>query len=96
MATVACRVQYLDDVDTFVCTNFPEPRRPPVYNLYDTLPLIAQVASIHKLLDAPLKVSVARGFHTLSSNTPHSCLPLMLCFLSTPAHGCLQCYFIVT
>ncbi|XP_072925965.1 FH1/FH2 domain-containing protein 3 isoform X3 [Hemitrygon akajei] len=56
MATVACRVQFLDDVDPFVCTNFPEPRRPPVYNLYEAIPLIAQVAGVHRLLDAPLKL----------------------------------------
>ncbi|XP_078256438.1 FH1/FH2 domain-containing protein 1 isoform X3 [Rhinoraja longicauda] len=56
MATVACRVQYLDDVDAFVCTNFPEPRRPPVHCLYETLPLVAQLAGIHRALNAPLQL----------------------------------------
>ncbi|XP_048402593.1 FH1/FH2 domain-containing protein 1 isoform X2 [Stegostoma tigrinum] len=56
MATITCRVQYLDDTDPFVCTNFPEPRRPPTYNFYETIPLIEQVTGIHKLLDSPLKL----------------------------------------
>ncbi|XP_067853899.1 FH1/FH2 domain-containing protein 3 isoform X2 [Heptranchias perlo] len=56
MATIPCRVQYLDDMDPLVCTNFPEPRRPPIYNLYETIPLIAQVAGVHKLLGSSLKL----------------------------------------
>ncbi|XP_078400278.1 FH1/FH2 domain-containing protein 1 isoform X1 [Cetorhinus maximus] len=56
MATITCRVQYLDDMDPFICTSFPEPRRPPIYNFYETIPLIAQVAGVHKLLDSPLKL----------------------------------------
>lgn len=56
MASVACRVQYLDDSDPFICTNFPEPRRPPTVLLEENSPLSEQIAGIHKLLEAPLKV----------------------------------------
>ncbi|MGH0125843.1 UNVERIFIED_CONTAM: hypothetical protein FKN15_074263 [Acipenser sinensis] len=56
MASVVCRVQFLDDMDPFVCTNFPEPRRPPPYTLYEDISLIEQVAGVHKLLESPLKL----------------------------------------
>ncbi|KAJ8407898.1 hypothetical protein AAFF_G00269420 [Aldrovandia affinis] len=56
MATVTCRVQYLEDMDPFVCTNFPEPRRPPPHNFFENLPLIEQISGVHKLLEAPLKL----------------------------------------
>uniref|UniRef100_A0A3B5BAA9 FHOD1 N-terminal GTPase-binding domain-containing protein n=1 Tax=Stegastes partitus TaxID=144197 RepID=A0A3B5BAA9_9TELE len=56
MASIVCRVQFLEDSDPFVCTNFPEPRRPPPVALEENLPLSEQVAGIHKLLAAPLKV----------------------------------------
>ncbi|KAM8894250.1 FH1/FH2 domain-containing protein 1 isoform 2-T2 [Spinachia spinachia] len=56
MAVVVCRVQYLEDSDPFVCTNFPEPRRPPTVNVEENLPLGEQIAGIHKLLEAPLKL----------------------------------------
>ncbi|XP_074523185.1 FH1/FH2 domain-containing protein 1 isoform X2 [Halichoeres trimaculatus] len=56
MATVVCRVQYLEDTDPFICTNFPEPRRPPTVNVEENLPLSEQIAGIHKLLEAPLKL----------------------------------------
>ncbi|KAI4888659.1 hypothetical protein NFI96_033826 [Prochilodus magdalenae] len=56
MAMVPCRVQYLEDTDPFVCTNFPEPRRPLQYELNENLPLNEQIAGIHKLLQAPLKL----------------------------------------
>lgn len=58
MAIITCRVQYLEDADPFVCTNFPEPRRPPQYNFHEDLQLSEQIAGVHKLLEAPLKVSV--------------------------------------
>lgn len=57
MAIITCRVQYLEDSDPFVCTNFPEPRRPPPYDLDENIALIEQIAGVHKLLEAPLKVS---------------------------------------
>ncbi|KAM6942760.1 LOW QUALITY PROTEIN: FH1/FH2 domain-containing protein 1 [Xenentodon cancila] len=56
MASVTCRVQYLDDSDPFICTNFPEPRRPPTVDLEENLPLSEQFAGIHKLLEPPLKL----------------------------------------
>ncbi|XP_043937324.1 FH1/FH2 domain-containing protein 1 isoform X3 [Protopterus annectens] len=56
MATVTCKVQYYDDLDPFVCTNIPEPRRPPTYNFYVDIPLQEQIAGVHKLLEAPLKL----------------------------------------
>ncbi|KAK2913875.1 hypothetical protein Q8A67_002274 [Cirrhinus molitorella] len=56
MATITCRVQYLEDSDPFVCSNFPEPRRPLQYDLNEHLLLNEQIAGIHKLLDAPLKL----------------------------------------
>uniref|UniRef100_A0AAX7TCI5 Formin homology 2 domain containing 1 n=1 Tax=Astatotilapia calliptera TaxID=8154 RepID=A0AAX7TCI5_ASTCA len=56
MASIVCRVQYLEDSDPFICTNFPEPRRPPTVNLEENLPLSEQIAGIHKLLEPPLKL----------------------------------------
>ncbi|XP_056317720.1 FH1/FH2 domain-containing protein 1 isoform X2 [Danio aesculapii] len=56
MATITCRVQYLEDSDPFVCSNFPEPRRPPQYDFNEHLPLSEQIAGVHKLLEAPLKL----------------------------------------
>ncbi|XP_062247527.1 FH1/FH2 domain-containing protein 1 isoform X2 [Platichthys flesus] len=56
MATIVCRVQFLEDSDPFICTNFPEPRRPPTVNVEENLPLSEQLPGIHKLLEAPLKL----------------------------------------
>ncbi|XP_073320909.1 FH1/FH2 domain-containing protein 1 isoform X2 [Pagrus major] len=56
MASIVCRVQYLEDSDPFICTNFPEPRRPPTVSLEENLPISEQIAGIHKLLEAPLKL----------------------------------------
>ncbi|GFR77773.1 FH1/FH2 domain-containing protein 3 [Elysia marginata] len=53
MATFSCRVQFLDDRDPFANTNFPEPTRPPNYPFLDNVPLISQIAGIHRLLEAP-------------------------------------------
>ncbi|TRY82051.1 hypothetical protein DNTS_006689 [Danionella cerebrum] len=53
---ITCRVQYLEDSDPFVCSNFPEPRRPPQYDFNEHLPLNEQIAGVHKLLEAPLKL----------------------------------------
>ncbi|XP_047219368.1 FH1/FH2 domain-containing protein 1 isoform X3 [Girardinichthys multiradiatus] len=55
MASVTCRVQFLEDSDPFICTNFPEPRRPPTVTLEEDQPLSEQITVIHKLLGAPLK-----------------------------------------
>ncbi|XP_066509762.1 FH1/FH2 domain-containing protein 1-like isoform X2 [Hoplias malabaricus] len=56
MAVIQCRVQFLEDTDPFVCTNFPEPRRPLQYELNENLPLNELIAGVHKLLQAPLKL----------------------------------------
>ncbi|KAK2819849.1 hypothetical protein Q7C36_021495 [Tachysurus vachellii] len=56
MAIITCRVQYLDDTDPFVCVNFPEPRRPPQYELNELVPLNVQIAGVQKHLQAPLKL----------------------------------------
>ncbi|XP_047667718.1 FH1/FH2 domain-containing protein 1 isoform X4 [Tachysurus fulvidraco] len=56
MAIITCRVQYLDDTDPFVCVNFPEPRRPPQYELNELVPLNLQIAGVQKHLQAPLKL----------------------------------------
>ncbi|KAM4603118.1 FH1/FH2 domain-containing protein 1 [Polymixia lowei] len=56
MSSVTCRVQYLEDSDPFVCTNFPEPRRPPPVLLQENLALSEQIAGIHRVLEAPLKL----------------------------------------
>lgn len=60
-SSIICRVQFLEDSDPFICTNFPEPRRPPTVSLEENVPLIEQIAGIHKLLEAPLKVGDCRG-----------------------------------
>lgn len=59
MAMITCRVQYLEDTDPFVCTNFPEPRRPPHYDFSEVVPLNLQIAGVQKQLQAPLKVNTA-------------------------------------
>ncbi|XP_051791584.1 FH1/FH2 domain-containing protein 3-like isoform X4 [Erpetoichthys calabaricus] len=56
MATFVCRVQFLDDTDPFNSTNFPEPTRPPVYTFREDIPLINQIAGVHRLLKAPQKL----------------------------------------
>ncbi|XP_015224718.1 PREDICTED: FH1/FH2 domain-containing protein 3-like [Cyprinodon variegatus] len=55
MATFTCRVQFLDDTDPFNSTNFPEPTRPPLYTFREDIPLINQIAGVHRLLKAPHK-----------------------------------------
>uniref|UniRef100_A0A3P9MF58 FHOD1 N-terminal GTPase-binding domain-containing protein n=1 Tax=Oryzias latipes TaxID=8090 RepID=A0A3P9MF58_ORYLA len=56
MATFICRVQFLDDTDPFNSTNFPEPTRPPLYTFREDIPLINQIAGVHRQLKAPQKV----------------------------------------
>ncbi|XP_063735535.1 FH1/FH2 domain-containing protein 3 [Eleginops maclovinus] len=55
MAAFICRVQFLDDTDPFNSTNFPEPTRPPLFTFREDIPLINQIAGIHRLLKAPHK-----------------------------------------
>ncbi|XP_075442537.1 FH1/FH2 domain-containing protein 3 isoform X3 [Ascaphus truei] len=56
MATFVYRVQFLDDTDPFNSTNFPEPTRPPVYSFRGDIPLIIQIAGVHRLVKAPHKI----------------------------------------
>ncbi|XP_018605965.1 FH1/FH2 domain-containing protein 3 isoform X1 [Scleropages formosus] len=56
MATLVCRVQFLDDTDPFNSTSFPEPTRPPQYTFREDIPLINQIAGVHRLLRAPHKL----------------------------------------
>uniref|UniRef100_UPI00358F38DF FH1/FH2 domain-containing protein 3-like isoform X2 n=1 Tax=Myxine glutinosa TaxID=7769 RepID=UPI00358F38DF len=56
MSTHSCRVQFLDDTDPFSSTSFPEPSRPPLFAFSEDLPLIEQVASVHRFLRAPHKL----------------------------------------
>ncbi|XP_026156119.1 FH1/FH2 domain-containing protein 3 isoform X1 [Mastacembelus armatus] len=56
MATFVCRVQFLDDTDPFNSTNFPEPTRPPLYTFREDIPLINQLAGVHRLLKSPHKL----------------------------------------
>ncbi|XP_038652694.1 FH1/FH2 domain-containing protein 3 isoform X16 [Scyliorhinus canicula] len=56
MATLVCRVQFLDDTDPFNSTNFPEPTRPPLYTFREDISLINQIAGLHRLLQAPHKL----------------------------------------
>uniref|UniRef100_A0A0E9RAX0 FHOD1 N-terminal GTPase-binding domain-containing protein n=1 Tax=Anguilla anguilla TaxID=7936 RepID=A0A0E9RAX0_ANGAN len=37
-------------------TNFPEPTRPPLYTFREDIPLINQIAGVHRQLKAPHKV----------------------------------------
>uniref|UniRef100_A0AAR2LED7 Formin homology 2 domain containing 3b n=1 Tax=Pygocentrus nattereri TaxID=42514 RepID=A0AAR2LED7_PYGNA len=49
-------VQFLDDTDPFNSTNFPEPTRPPLFTFREEIPLINQIAGVHRLLKAPQKL----------------------------------------
>ncbi|XP_058608985.1 FH1/FH2 domain-containing protein 3 isoform X3 [Onychostoma macrolepis] len=56
MSSFVCRVQFLDDTDPFNSTNFPEPTRAPLYSFREDIPLINQIAGVHRLLKAPHKL----------------------------------------
>lgn len=53
--TFTCRIQYLDDSNPFITSNFPEPTRPLTYPFLTNVPLSSQIAAIHAVLNAPLK-----------------------------------------
>ena len=61
--TFSCRIQYLDDRNPFVTSNFPEPTRPPTYPFLTNVPLSSQLANIHSNLKAPLKVEFKNSSH---------------------------------
>ncbi|XP_028835610.1 FH1/FH2 domain-containing protein 3 isoform X2 [Denticeps clupeoides] len=56
MAAFVCRVQFLDDTDPFSGTSFPEPSRAPLFSFRWELPLLQQIAGVHRLLGAPQKL----------------------------------------
>ncbi|XP_063801667.1 FH1/FH2 domain-containing protein 1-like isoform X2 [Pseudophryne corroboree] len=87
MALIACRVQYLDDMDPFICTNFPEPRRPPVYNFPESAPLIEHLPALYKLLEAPLKLEDC----TLQLSTNGNYLDIDLSLAEQ--RDCLEAFF---
>ncbi|KAF4531502.1 hypothetical protein B566_EDAN004098 [Ephemera danica] len=54
MEGITYRVQYLNDIDPFEdIHNFPGPPRPPLHTFNKNLPLINQIAAVHRLLAAP-------------------------------------------
>ncbi|KAH9409610.1 Formin Homology 2 Domain [Tyrophagus putrescentiae] len=58
MSSLTCKVQYLNDVDPFsTTTKFPEPARAPTFTFNVNIPLINQIAAVHRLLKAPHRVS---------------------------------------
>ena len=54
------RVQFMDDRDPFAVA-FAEPTRPLVYTFEPSIPIVSQLAGVHKLLKAPHNVSPERG-----------------------------------
>lgn len=75
MATLACRVQFLDDTDPFNSTNFPEPSRPPLFTFREDLALGTQLAGVHRLLRAPHKVRSGGIGGRLETQPLQLCLP---------------------
>ncbi|KAH1010671.1 hypothetical protein HUJ05_004928 [Dendroctonus ponderosae] len=56
--SLTCRVQYLNDIDPFsYTTNYPDPARPPLHTFSVTLPLINQLAAVHRILKSPHRVT---------------------------------------
>ncbi|CAF3773395.1 unnamed protein product [Rotaria socialis] len=56
-STLQCRIQFLDDIDPFSSVNLPEPARPPSFTFLTSTVLSNQLHSVHKILDAPHKIS---------------------------------------
>jgi len=52
-----CQVQYLNDVDPFSYPTLYPDVNPPDHTFSATLPLINQLAAVHRLLRAPHRVS---------------------------------------
>lgn len=53
-----CRVQYLNDSDPFMEYNVREPPRLLYHTFNTTIPLSYQIAAVHRLLQAPHRVSL--------------------------------------
>lgn len=83
MATFICRVQFLDDTDPFNSTNFPEPTRPPLYTFREDIPLINQLAGVHRLLKAPHKVGPPVVNNASSTSLVHSDYRIIIVIYST-------------
>jgi len=84
MAALTCRVQYLNDIDPFAyTTNFPEPPRPPVHTFSATLPLINQLAAVHRLLKAPHRVS------EVLCKVSNKIVPIISSFISNTFNSCV-------
>lgn len=60
-----CRVQYLDDLDPFMEYNVREPPRPLYHTFNTTIPLSYQIAAVHRLLQAPHRVSAYMLYHNI-------------------------------
>lgn len=61
MEWFTCRVQFVNDTDPFAytsITSYPEPTRPPLHTFNFDLPLIDQLAAVHRLLRSPHKVPI--------------------------------------
>ncbi len=84
--TFLCRIQYLDDSNPFVTSNFPEPTRPPTYAFLTNVSLNNQIANIHNTLNAPLKVCVQSSLLLLL---------LLLLFLLLIYKYIHNCYFLI-
>lgn len=65
-----CQVQYLNDVDPFSYPTLYPDVNPPDHTFSATLPLINQLAAVHRLLRAPHRVSYFRS--TLFYRFPES------------------------
>lgn len=52
-----CRVQFLNDLDPFMEYNVREPPRALYHTFNTTIPLSYQIAAVHRLLQAPHRVS---------------------------------------
>lgn len=52
-----CRVQFLNDLDPFMEYGVREPTRPLYHTFNTTIPLSYQIAAVHRLLQAPHRVS---------------------------------------
>lgn len=52
-----CRVQYLNDIDPFNEYNVRLPTRPLYHTFNSSIPLSYQIAGVHRLLQAPHRVS---------------------------------------
>lgn len=88
-----CRVQYLDDSDPFMEYNVREPPRPLYHTFNTTIPLSYQIAAVHRLLQAPHRVSsiLKFDFFLIEKHQPAS--ETATCYLHVNIHWGLFHYF---